>query len=463
MLDNFLYGTHVSQKSHASRKSRRFLGGGVALTAAALSLQVLSPSLLPRAEAGASWLCSGFSSCSSKGMSDHGYRSHWQNMYWRMYPYRNCVNYVAYKVIQDGGPESRPWSGSGNATNWGYAMSDITDRTPRPGAVAWWRAHTAGAGSYGHVAYVEKVISSSEIIISESNYGSDFSWRRITKSGSGWPTGFIHFPDRRIDNVVRPRLEGTPIVGGTLRIVGGKWDPVSRPSHTWYADGEELTWADGRSLKLGSKLAGKRITAVVTASKSGYTSASRSTVASAPVASERIRNLVAPRIVGTTKVGERLKIQGGKWNPVSAPSVTWYADGREIDGANKRSLYLVHWLAGSRITAKVTATKAGYASGSVTTAPTGTVRGNTLRSLVRPHLAGKLRPGTRIAITGGKWSPVATPSYTWYVNGKRVPGLKSRSFVLGKRSAGKKVSARVTATKSGYNTASVTTPTITVR
>ncbi len=60
-------------------------------------------------------------------------------------------------------------------------------------AVAWWNTSFS---STGHVAYVEKVISPSEILVSEDNWGGDFRWRRVTLTGGRWPTGFIHLKDQ---------------------------------------------------------------------------------------------------------------------------------------------------------------------------------------------------------------------------------------------------------------------------
>ncbi len=47
----------------------------------------------------------------------------------------------------------------------------------------------------GDVAYVERVVSPSEIYVSEDNWGGDFRWRKITRSGGRWPQGFIHLKD----------------------------------------------------------------------------------------------------------------------------------------------------------------------------------------------------------------------------------------------------------------------------
>ena len=149
-------------------------------------------------------LCDGYKECSDRGMTASGYGLVNDRSYWRMYPGHNCTNYAAYRMIRSGMADSRPWSGGGNAIYWGQHMSSITDSTPRVGAIAWWND-----GSPGHVAYVEKVISSSEIIISQDSWGGDFSWARVT-ADYRWPDGFIHLNDRPLDNRALPRISCGP-------------------------------------------------------------------------------------------------------------------------------------------------------------------------------------------------------------------------------------------------------------
>ena len=111
--------------------------------------------------------------------------------------------------------EHSPLGGGGNATYWGTYMSSITDQTPR----GFGRLVEGGglpAGSAGHVAYVEKVVSPDEIIVSQDFWGGDFSWARITKDSKGWPSGFIHFNDAPLVNVEKPALGGTAKVGAVL-------------------------------------------------------------------------------------------------------------------------------------------------------------------------------------------------------------------------------------------------------
>lgn len=137
-------------------------------------------------------LCTGYSLCSYQGMSNSGYSAVSGTSYWRMAPGHNCTNYVAYRMIRSGISTTRPWSGTGMAYNWGLANPSLTDQTPAVGAVAWYAAYAKPIGGTGHVAYVEQVVSPTEIVISDDNWGGNFHWRRITKAAD-WPTGFIHF------------------------------------------------------------------------------------------------------------------------------------------------------------------------------------------------------------------------------------------------------------------------------
>ena len=185
-------------------------------------------------------------------MSSGGYAAVSGQMYWRMYSGHNCTNYAAYRVIKNGYSSTRPWDGSGNATYWGTQMASITDRTPRVGAIAWWRAGVYPAGSAGHVAYVERVISPTEIIISQDSWGGDFSWARVT-STSGWPSGFIHFNDRaaELKNVERPVISGDTTVGSTLTASRGEWRPGD-PSlvFEWRSAGEAIQTGTSNKLEL---------------------------------------------------------------------------------------------------------------------------------------------------------------------------------------------------------------------
>ena len=137
-------------------------------------------------------LCTGYDTCAKAGYSEAGYKSHAATSYWSQYTGHNCTNYVGYRLVANGLPNRRPSTLSGNAYNWGPSFGTQTDGNPAVGAVAWW---DQSYSSTGHVAYVEKVISPDEILVSEDNWGGDFRWRRVTRTGGRWPQGFIHLND----------------------------------------------------------------------------------------------------------------------------------------------------------------------------------------------------------------------------------------------------------------------------
>jgi len=168
---------------------------GLALSGlTALALLLVSAGFAPVARS-AEWivLCTGYASCASAGYSNAGYSTSSSTSYWRQSTGHNCTNYVAYRLVRNGLPNTRPASLTGYASNWGPSFPTQTNSSPAVGAVAWWNTSFS---STGHVAYVEKVISPSEILVSEDNWGGDFRWRRVTLSGGRWPTGFIHLKDQ---------------------------------------------------------------------------------------------------------------------------------------------------------------------------------------------------------------------------------------------------------------------------
>jgi CHAP domain len=107
-----------------------------------------------------------------------------------------CTSWVAERLSARSGITFTDFFGGkgrwGDATAWGPHAKSLriaVNAIPAAGSVAWYAS--------GHVAYVEKVISPTSVVISEMNYDTDngFRVRSITTS-SGWPTGFIHIADR---------------------------------------------------------------------------------------------------------------------------------------------------------------------------------------------------------------------------------------------------------------------------
>lgn len=103
------------------------------------------------------------------------------------YYYRECVDFVAWRLNRDAGATSAPfrwvWSNlaQGSAYSWKRAWENhgwATGTTPEVGAVAW----TPGGN---HVAYVSGVLSDGSVVLEEYNYSVDHGYsQRIAPAGS---------------------------------------------------------------------------------------------------------------------------------------------------------------------------------------------------------------------------------------------------------------------------------------
>jgi surface antigen len=419
------------------------------------------------AQASSTLLCKGYTGCANLAMSNAGYQAASGTMWWRMYAGHNCTNYAAYRMVLSGLPNTRPWSGSGNASNWGHAEAALTNSVPTVGAVAWWDAYVRPAGSAGHVAYVEQVVSADEIVVSQDSWGGDFSWARITRVGGSWPSGFIHFNDAVLKNTVAPTVTGTAKVGATLTASAGAWTPAGPViGYQWQADGVPIAGATAATVKLGLAQQGKRISVLVTASKVGYRTASASSLPSVAVAPGAITNPAPPTVTGDPVVGASLTAQPGTWTPTpSTLSYAWLADGVPVTGATSATLALDPALMGKTLAVRVTASKPGYAVASATSAPTTPVRPATFVTTGPPTVTGLPRPGQTLTAHPSGYSPSdATLGYQWLRAGIPVAGATGPTYRVGTADLGSRIRVRTTLAKPGWTTlAARSGPTAAVR
>jgi len=407
------------------------------------------------------YLCSGYAECQAAGYGHAGYRQAASTSYWRMYVGHNCTNYVAYRLIQSGMPNVRPWEGSGNASNWGTAMASITDQTPTVGSVAWYKPHVTPAGANGHVAYVEQVISDTEIIVSEDYWGGDFHWRRVTKTGGGWPTGFIHFNDRVVAPTTAPAIVGSPAVGAPLEVAAGSWTPTpTSVSVRWLADGAAIPGATAPSYVPTPSVKGKTLTAEVTAELSGYT-AGRAVLATAPVAPGTFQRTVVPAIEGVPEVGRTLTLTAPSWSPQPAKVKTqWYADGVTLDGATGTSLVLDRSHIDKRITARSIASAGGFKKSRSTAPETTPVLAKPVTITSPSRVKGTPRVGSRLKVRAGSVKPTdATATYAWFRDGQRIARTTRPTYTVRRADLGRTLSVQVTLSRRHFRS---TTETIAV-
>lgn len=439
----------------------RFRGAvGVSLTAVLL---VLGLSFATPAAADHVALCDGYAGCRDAGYSNYGYRTEGDRMWWRMYSGHNCTNYAAYRMVRGGMSHTRPWEGNGNGSNWGHAMARITDKRPMVGSVAWWDANKGYAGSNGHVAYVERVVDNRTIVVSEDMWGGDFHWRRITKGGIGWPTGFIHFNDRPVRVLEKPTISGDAAVGETLRATAGSWTPAAKRRVQWYAAGKPIPGATEATFTPSPEQRRMRLTVQVTATRKGYVDGRASSPRSAKVQPGTLTAAATPQISGTPRVDEVLTVTRGGTEPsADSTSVQWLADGELIKGATRSRLRLTPGLVDARITAVVTYSREGYHDLAGRTGTTDRVAPGRI-DLAEPwKLRGTAARGEEVTIERGKVEHPrdAEVTYTWLHDGKPVgkpftqaeAGRDALTRKLTAEDVGHVVGLRVEVSRRGYDT-----------
>ncbi|WP_448812115.1 CHAP domain-containing protein [Agromyces bauzanensis] len=108
------------------------------------------------------------------------------------YYYRECVDFVAWRLNRDAGVTKAPWKWTwanltpegGNAIDWidswraaGWKVS----HEPQTGGVAWWGT---SVGAYGHVAYVQSVLPDGQVVLEEYNWGGKHTYGTRTVPAS---------------------------------------------------------------------------------------------------------------------------------------------------------------------------------------------------------------------------------------------------------------------------------------
>jgi surface antigen len=410
---------------------------------------------LRSAQVNARWstyLCTGYSGCRQAGYPNAGYRAHNGRMYWQMYSGHNCTNYAAYRMVRAGMPNRRPWGAGGNATHWGFKQARITDHKPRVGAVAWWKAYAPGAGSNGHVAYVEKVLSRREIVISEDSWSGDFHWRRIRKGEGSWPTGFIHFKDRRVPGTHPPALTGDARVGQALHLDRGTWPAGTRTSARWFADGHLLPEVTGNALRLTPGLLKSRITVMVRAEKFGFRDARTRTVLPTRIRRGSFDLRRAPQVSGGSRVGGQLVVRAGAWTPAPEDGrIQWLADGEPIAGANGTRLDLSPSLVHRRISVRTRVQAEGYRRAVAVSDATARIRRGRIHLDSAYSLAGRAVVGRELEVRTGAVTPSATTAtYQWLRGSHPIKDATGRRYLAGRRDLGTTLAVRVTLRSPGY-------------
>jgi Bacterial Ig-like domain (group 3) len=134
----------------------------------------------------------------------------------------------------------------------------------------------------------------------------------------------------------------------------------------WKLNG--ATAASGRTYTLPAAAAAKSVTCEATVAATGVASSSATSTGKTVAEGAALKATKKPALSGKDKVGKTEKVSHGTWSPAaSSYTYQWYLGSKKIKKATKSSYKLVKKDKGKKISVKVTAKKAGYASGTAAT------------------------------------------------------------------------------------------------
>jgi ABC-type phosphate transport system substrate-binding protein len=162
-------------------------------------------------------------------------------------------------------------------------------------------------------------------------------------------------------------------------------------------------------------------------------------------------NTQAPSIAGPVRVGATVQASMGSWRNADTLSLRWLADGAPVDGATGAAYRVPAALLGRTLSLEVTGLGDDFLqptrtvrSGGVRVAP-GRLSGSALAIAGRPIV------GRTLAVRGARIAG-AQIRVQWYAAGRKIRGATSLRWTLRWAQVGKRVSVRVEASATAYQT-----------
>lgn len=324
----------------------------------------------------------------------------------------------------------------------------------------WYRVSSTGKAT--------AIKGADEVVYSPT--GSDVGYRlkfRVTGTKSGYTTKSVYsaltgkVAKAAFAVVEDPVVIGSLKAGMTLTALPGATDQPATFTYQWYRGTSTISGATAATYRTTSTDLGKQIRVRVTYKRSGYVSVSRYSAFTGAIESGIIA--VTPKLDDTTPVvGQVLKITDatsiGSWNPSDATAAyQWYRDTTAIPGATEATYEVQSADVGKAIKVKVTGSKDGYASVAKTSAASSDVAKGTFTTKPVPTIEGELTVGSTLTAVHGDWSPAPTSfTYAWYRSGTAITGQAASTYTVVAADAGRTITVKVTAVRSGFTSASAT-------
>ncbi len=250
-----------------------------------------------------------------------------------------------------------------------------------------------------------------------------------------------------------PTISGTPKVGFTLTASTGSWLPTPTFAYQWKRGSANISGATRSTYVLQPEDAGTVISVAVTATKTAYTSVTKSSAGTSSIEPLLFVDTVKPTISGLEKVEGILTASPGTWDPVPTSwTYQWKRDGDDISGATAATYTLIGADAGATISVEVTGSKVGYTSVTETSDESGEIATAQFSASPAPTVSGTPKVGVPLSVVTGTWKPApVTFTYQWLKDGVEIGGATSSSYTPIADDLDGKISVTLTANKLGYD------------
>lgn len=259
--------------------------------------------------------------------------------------------------------------------------------------------------------------------------------------------------------IVLPQVTGSARVGSTVTVTGATWDVAGTQSaFQWLRDGELIESATGATYVLTPADVDSEVAVRETVTHAAYRDGVAESAAVPVTPGEAPSASAPPRVVGTVRVGSTVTVSPATWTLEGTQSTfQWLRDGAPIAGATGDSYTLTTADLGAALSVRESAALPAYLDAQADSAAVKVDAGAAPAVSKAAVVSGAARLGSKLKVSAPVWDAAGvTTTYQWLRNGTPIKGATKVSYRATKADVGKRLSVRVTGTRSGYQDGAAT-------